>query len=98
MDNEKKAKSLSYYHYTRGTCNGKECEGCEYAKADDAVLAMAEWKDQEFARQKQALIDKACLWLENEATKHVYFNEITGEPSLEWNFTELFRKAMEETL
>lgn len=59
MDNEKKAKSLWYYHCTRGTCNGKECEGCLYAKADDAVLAMAEWKDQEFARQKQALINKA---------------------------------------
>ena len=25
-----------------------------------AIVAMAEWKDQEFAKQKQVLIDKAC--------------------------------------
>lgn len=25
-----------------------------------AIVAMAEWKDQEFAKQKQTLIDKAC--------------------------------------
>ena len=25
-----------------------------------AIVAMAEWKDQEFAKQKQVLIDKVC--------------------------------------
>lgn len=43
-----------------------------------------------------AFIDKACKWLESEATKHIGFNVITEEPSLNLNFTELFRKAMEE--
>ena len=29
----------------------------------DSARAMAEWKDEEFAEEKQELIDKACGWL-----------------------------------
>lgn len=28
-----------------------------------AALAMAKWKDEEFAKEKEALINKACEWL-----------------------------------
>ena len=27
------------------------------------LMKMAEWKDEQFAKEKQALIDKACEWL-----------------------------------
>ena len=27
------------------------------------IMQMAEWKDEQFAKEKQALIDKACEWL-----------------------------------
>lgn len=34
--------------------------------ARTAALTMAQWKDEQFAKEKQALIDKACEWWENE--------------------------------
>lgn len=99
MDNESKTKSLSYYHCTRGTCNGKECEVCLYAKVDDAVLAMAEWKDQEFARQKQSLIEKACEWLKDNTDDFLEFGNYTDDSSgVSFDIdslTDNFRKAME---
>lgn len=30
-----------------------------------SALEMALWKDEQFAEQKQALIDKACKWLKS---------------------------------
>lgn len=35
----------------------------ESAAAYNAALTMAERKDEQFAKEKQALIDKACEWL-----------------------------------
>lgn len=29
------------------------------------IMAMAQWKDEQFAAEKQALIDKACEWLKD---------------------------------
>lgn len=29
------------------------------------LMKIAEWKDEQFAKEKQALIDKACEWLRN---------------------------------
>lgn len=31
---------------------------------EEALQEMAEWKDSEFAQEKQKLIDEACEWLE----------------------------------
>lgn len=58
ITNEEKAKSMAYYHCDRRTCKGEVCETCKYAKVDKAVLEMAQWKDEQFAAEKQALIEK----------------------------------------
>lgn len=62
----------------------------------ESMIEIAKWKDEQFVAEKQALIDNACEWLESKGTKHIGFNVITEEPSLDLDFTELFRKAMEE--
>ena len=53
-----------------------------------------DWKEQEFAAEKQALIDKACEWLWKNAFNFDYIN-VNGE--IMKYFFEDFRKAMEET-
>lgn len=45
-----------------------------YYEITDALLKMAEWKDEQFAKEKQALIDKACEWLKENASKHIHGN------------------------
>lgn len=60
MTNEEKAKELADYY--AGETDYKECA------AYDAALAMAKWKDEQLEAEKQALIDKACEWWENELT------------------------------
>ena len=35
-----------------------------YYEITDALLKMAEWKDEQLEAEKQALINKACEWLE----------------------------------
>ena len=39
-----------------------------------AAMKMAEWKDEQFAKEKQSLIDKACEWLKENASKHIHGN------------------------
>ena len=34
--------------------------------AYDAALEMAEWKDEQFSKEKNEFIDKACEWWEKE--------------------------------
>lgn len=46
--NEEKAKELSYWHCNEKSCRGLECKNCPKAKIDDAVIQMAEWKDEQF--------------------------------------------------
>lgn len=53
----------------------------------------AQWKDEQFTKQKQALIDKACEWLGKNAFNFDYIN-VNGE--IMKYFFEDFRKAMEE--
>lgn len=60
MTNEEKAKELA--GYCAGETDYKE------TAAYDAALAMATWKDEQLEAEKQALIDKACEWWENELT------------------------------
>ena len=59
MKSEEKAKELADYY--AGETDYKECA------AYDAALAMAQWKDEQFKAEKQALIDKACEWLRNNS-------------------------------
>ena len=53
---------------------------------------MAQWKDAQFAEQKQALIDKACDWLKSYSQ---YRSDLIAK-HLDENFIDEFRKAMEE--
>lgn len=64
MKNEEKAKELADYY--AGETDYKECG------AYDAALAMAQWKDEQFKAEKQALIDKACEWLKENVSKHCH--------------------------
>lgn len=56
MTNREKALVLS-------SMNRYEFSVEESNAAYNAALAMAEWKDEDFAQKKQALIDKACEWI-----------------------------------
>ena len=38
---------------------------CNRATIKKLLMKIAEWKDEQFAKEKQALIDKACEWLRN---------------------------------
>ena len=75
--NEEKAKELA------------DCYAGEY----DAALAMAQWKDEQLEAEKQALIDKACEWWEDEFT----FPEMTQDDMFcKERVIENFKQAMEE--
>lgn len=37
-----------------------------------AAMKMAKWKDEQLAKEKQALIDKACEWLKENVSKHCH--------------------------
>jgi hypothetical protein len=55
MTNEEKAEQIAQYH-----CANK----LNLIQAYNAALDMAEWKDEEHAKEKQQWIEKACEWLE----------------------------------
>ena len=40
--------------------------------AYNAALAMSEWKDEQVKAEKEALINKACEWLRENASKHIH--------------------------
>lgn len=69
----------------------------------DIAMKMAQWKDQEFAKQKQALIDKTCSWLENiifDKVDALFYddNDIEFVKTVSGKeFADIFRKSMEET-
>lgn len=56
MTNEEKAIEL--FTSEVGDLNVPDFNG--ELKIKTAIITMAEWKDREFAKQKQVLIDKAC--------------------------------------
>ena len=45
---------------------------CDRATIKKLLMEMAEWKDEQFAKEKQALIDKACEWVTP------YFKDLVG--------------------
>lgn len=54
----------------------------------EQLAMMAELKDEQFAKEKQALIDKACEWLQ----KHINDYLVKGR-DIDYMFDD-FRKAM----
>lgn len=85
-------------------CNDKEtCSvSCYWF---DHMKRLAELKDEQFTKQKKALIDKAYEWLEDNAYDFLEFGNYTDDSSgvsfdidgLTDNFREAMEESMEET-
>jgi hypothetical protein len=56
----------------------------------DALIEMAEWKDEQFAIEKQQLIENACEWVKSISCCG-YIEDIKAD-----EFIEDFKKAMNE--
>ena len=65
MTNEEKAEEIARsnqkFFYEDGGYDIKSSDEECY----DSAMEMAEWKDEQFAKEKQALIDNVCEWLKN---------------------------------
>lgn len=88
MENEEKASELGNKYET--PCHG--VGDCEFEAKQAALEAMA-WKDEQFAAEKQALIDNACEWLTKNYQNLDYIN-MEGD-LFDLSMVEDFRKAME---
>lgn len=55
-------------------------------ECEKASLEMAKWKDEDFAKEKQSLIDKACEWLEHNVWEYTGFDS--------YELSEAFKNAM----
>ena len=87
--NEEKAKKITDRIFESGFNTNRT----SYDMAKDAAMEMARWKDEQLEAEKQALIDKACEWWEDEFT----FPEMTQEDmSCKENVIEYFKQAMKE--
>lgn len=95
MTNEEKAKKI-----IGGECNRQDCHECggSLSVVEGCVefihlKEMAEWKEKQ-------MIDKACKWLKEHARDYFFAEycgeELTGEVSMNDNFIEDFKIAMEE--
>lgn len=76
MTNEEKANEIArcdcQKHYKGfNLCNSYKFHEKNYCSRKAAALEAMEWKDEQFEAEKQALIDKACEWLE----QHLYDDE-----------------------
>ncbi len=66
--NEEKAKEIC----GKGNpCCNKLCQSCSLSFLIADVRQMAEWKDEQFKAEKQALIEKACEWLKDNANDYL---------------------------
>lgn len=63
----------------------------------DALIEMAEWKDEQFAKEKQQLIEKACEWLKTNMYEGTCEQILSKKPyPFMQDFINEFKKAMEE--
>ena len=76
MTNEEKAREIARFnrefYSTGGTSHKYSDEECY-----DSAMDMAEWKDEQFVREKEKFIDKACEWIKNNI--HDYMMTRDGE-------------------
>lgn len=93
MTNDEKAEIIAERNGRQRFCKNYDV-GCKaYNSTDDcfsSAIQMAEWKDEQFAEQKQALINKACEWL-NDLMFAFGYDAIDRDENL-----RDFKKAMEE--
>ena len=58
-------------------------------------MAMAQWKDEQLEAEKQALIDKACEWLNNNMYKGSCEQMLSKKPyPFMSDLTEEFKQAI----
>lgn len=87
---------VSNEDYARHLC----CSGCnnyvcytnqEQCRTLKDLLIMADWKDEEHAKEKQKLIDEACKWWERE-----FLYPTMTQEEIDWYQTKIaeFKKAM----
>ena len=70
MTNEEKANEIAHYH-----CSSE----LNLLQAYNSALDMAEWKDEQFAEEKQQLIEKACEWLDKNASGYAQIISNTSQ-------------------
>lgn len=71
MTNTEKAYEIARFNrefYSEGGASHKYSDEECY----NSAMQMARWKDEQFAKEKQALIDKACEWVTP------YFKDLVG--------------------
>ena len=71
MTNTEKAMEIARFNrefYSTGGASHKYSDEECY----NSAMQMAEWKDEQFVKEKQALIDKACEWVTP------YFKDLVG--------------------
>lgn len=84
MNNEELNKWLAdELQVYSGCCSSIEC--VKYDIARETAIKM-----------QQRMINKACKWLEKNATEHLGFDPISENFSLSWDFIDLFKQAMME--
>lgn len=75
MTQEEKAKEIAHnnrINYYEGDIGWGDRIKSSEEECYDSAMEMAEWKDEQFAKEKQALIDKACEWVTP------YFKDLVG--------------------
>ena len=94
IKDDEKAEMIAYSYSHPLRC--ERCGAYIWEAKDSAdtafksAMKMAKWKDEDFAKEKQSLIDKACEWLRNEADRY-YPNTIFGDTK---ELVQDFKKAM----
>ena len=92
MTNEEKAYEIARFNrefYGEGGASHKYSEEECY----DSAMDMAKWKDEQFAKEKQALIDKGCKWLKEHPLIGCEYPCLIG--FLTEEFIMEFRKTIE---
>ena len=97
IKDDEKAEIIAYrlsYPLRCERCGAYIWEATDNADtAFKAAMKMAKWKDEDAQAERQALIDRACEWWEDEFT----FPEMTQENmSCKENVIEYFKQAMKE--
>ena len=74
MTNEEEAREIANNSSTKIV--GAEVSDETYITTESdcytAAITMAKWKDEQFKAEKEALINKACEWLRENASKHIH--------------------------
>lgn len=80
ISNEQKVKNMTKGFLKEGLI--------KKSRIQELLIKAMDWKDKQYAKEKQQLIDKACQWLKSNADEWI--------ASYSNIFIDNFKKAMEE--